>query len=60
MWCEKSPSRLDDNRSEADVGDEDKGAGKDEAMEIVTGLVGVLSLAVVLYLFSVLLKGGDE
>lgn len=60
MWCEKSPSRLGDNRSEADVGDEDKGAGKDEAMEIVTGLVGVLSLAVVLYLFSVLLKGGDE
>lgn len=29
-------------------------------MEIVTGLVGVLSIAVALYLFSVLLKGGSD
>lgn len=29
-------------------------------MELVTGLVGGLSVAVTLYLFYILLKGGDE
>ncbi len=29
-------------------------------MEIVTGLVGALSVIVALYLFYVLLRGGDE
>lgn len=29
-------------------------------MDIVTGVVGGLSMLVVLYLFVVLLKGGDE
>ncbi len=29
-------------------------------MDIVTGVVGGLSVLVVLYLFVVLLKGGDE
>ena len=29
-------------------------------MDIVAGCVGVISVAVVVYLFYVLLKGGDE
>lgn len=31
-----------------------------KTMDIVTGVVGGLSAVVVLYLFVVLLKGGDE